>query len=96
MYAALALFETWPPSCAGSFSRLDGSRAVRASYAGIIAIVERVIRQISRAEIAPYHFVSPIGDGIDLRNSQGRIPFNLSGIRPRGGLFAADGRDPCF
>ena len=75
---------------------MDGPRAVRASYAGIIAIMERVIRQISGAQIVPYIIVGPVGDGIDLRNPQGWIPFNLSGIRPGGGLFAANGRDPCF
>src|ERR1700683_3972623 len=49
---------------------------------------------MSRAKIAPYHVMGPVGNGINFHDPQARIPFHFFGVRPGRGLVAANGRDP--
>src|SRR5216683_2369404 len=64
--AAFGLAETGPASCAQIFPGLDCARAMGASNAGIIAIVQRVIWYVVLVDVTPDHFGSPVCNGIDL------------------------------
>lgn len=92
--AAFGLAETGPASCAQIFTGLNRARAMGASNAGIIAVVQRVIGYIVLADVTPHHLGSPVGDGIDLDQLKLRIPFQFVSVSSRCGLLSADRSDP--
>ena len=63
---ALSLARARPAPRPGIFARTNSPRAMRATDARIILIMERVVRDVMLVEIAPNLFRSPIRDRIHL------------------------------
>src|SRR5207344_2655469 len=62
-----------PASAPGILARSNGTRARRAADARIAAIVERVVRHVVRAHVAPDLVRRPIGERIEFRQSMERV-----------------------
>ena len=67
---------------------------MRASDAGIMAVVQRVVREIVFADVLPDSVVSPVCQGIDLQQVKLFIPLYFAGAGTSGSLIATDGRSP--
>src|SRR5689334_4950830 len=68
MQSALLRIRILPPPAPGAAvcARLHRARARRATDAGIALVVQRVVRQLARADVGPDLFVRPVEDGTDL------------------------------
>src|SRR5579863_8966795 len=87
---ALCLIESRPAPRSGILSWLHRPRAIGATDAWIIAIVQRVVGHIVRADVVPHLRRSPVRDRIQLHQAKFRVPFKLFCICACGRLIAAD------
>src|ERR1035441_5241167 len=85
MQPAFSLAQPGPAPCPGIFARLDGARAVRATDARIIPIMERVVRHAVLVEVAPNLLRSPVGNRIHLHQSEFRVPVDFASSLAEGG-----------
>src|SRR3981081_4332192 len=91
---ALSFCSARPAPSPGIFAGLYGPRAMRATDAWIVLIMERVVRDVMFVEIAPNLFRSPIRDRIHLHQPEFSVPLDFSGILTNRSLVAANTRDP--
>src|SRR4029077_14654307 len=65
-----------------------------ASYARVIAVVQRVIRDVVLANVMPNLLGRPVRDRVDLHELELRVPLHFAGRGSCGGLIPADCCDP--
>src|SRR5450755_1526683 len=80
MQTALRLLKTRPPASPGIFARFYGPRAMGAANAGVVAVVQRIIRNVVLVNVTPNHWGRPISQRIDFYQLKLDVPLNLSGI----------------
>src|SRR6478672_13932005 len=94
MESALGLAKARPSSGASIFSGINRARAMCATDAGVIAVMERVVRNIILHHITPHHFASPISQRADLHQTEFRVPIYFANRSALSGLSAANRGDP--
>src|SRR6185295_19964807 len=94
MQAAFGLSESGPAAGARIFADLNWTSAMRAANAGVVTIMQRVVRHVVLMHVVPHHLRAPIGDGIDLVETEFIVPFHLAGASPVRRLIATDRCDP--
>jgi len=80
MQAALGLGRPCPASGARVFARLDGAGAMRASNAGKVLVVERIVENVMFVHVVPDHAAVPVGNGIDLHQLEFLVPLDFAGV----------------
>ena len=69
-------------------------RAMRATDAGVVPVVQRVIGNIAFTNVSPYILRTPIHDGIDLYQAKFCVPLDLARAGTKRRLIAANAGDP--
>ncbi len=67
---------------------------MRAADAGIIAIVEGIVRHFMDSNVGPDILGAPLRQRIEFHQRKFVIPFDQTGVRPVRPLIASDARDP--
>ena len=67
---------------------------MRAPNAGVVLLVERIVRDVIRINIRPNLLPGPRSQGIDFHQLKSLIPFYEPSIRSCGRLIASNARDP--
>ena len=80
---ALSLSSAGPAPRPRIFAGLDCSRAMSAADAGIILIMERVVRHVVFEEITPHLLRSPVGNRIQLHQSEFLVPLDFASVHPK-------------
>src|SRR6185312_9858956 len=96
MQAALTGLWLFPPPAArtAAFAWLNRACARLAADAGILTIVQRIVRQLACADVLPDLLFGPIQDGTDLVEAVVGVPFHRLRLRTRGRLLMAQAGDP--
>ena len=91
MQAALTGLWLFPPPAArtAAFAWLNRARARLAADAGILTIVQGIVRQLARVDALPDLLLGPIEDGADLVQGVVGIPFHRLRLRTGSGLLVA-------
>src|SRR5580692_242875 len=76
--SALSFGKARPTASSRIFSGTNGARAMRAADAGIVLIVQFVVRHVVIVDVTPYLLRRPVGNRIDLDQIEFRIPFDSS------------------
>src|SRR6478736_7384923 len=98
LQAAFLGIRILPPPAAGAAvgARLHGTRAGCTADAGVALVMQRVVRQLARADVIPDVVVGPVEDGADLGDAAiGRVHFHRLRQRARDRLFMPHAGDPC-
>src|SRR4029077_20818724 len=97
MQTAFTRLRLLPPPAAGTatLAGLNRARARRAANAGILPIVQAIVRQPPRADVLPDLRVGPLEQRADLVEAVLRIPFDSPGRSAAGRLLASHAGDPC-
>src|SRR5581483_10499340 len=94
MQAALGLGEIPPSPGARIFPRLDRRRAMRTADAGIVLIMEPVVRHFVYLDISPHVLGRPFRQRVDLDELEFTVPFDQPGVRSGRRLVTSDPRNP--
>jgi len=94
MQPALGFCESGPPACPSIFAGVNSAGALHASDAGIILIVELIVRNVVFDQITPHLFRRPVSNRINLYQPKFFVPFNLAGTSAERSLIAANARNP--
>src|SRR3569833_920571 len=96
LQTALTGLWLFPPPAArtAAFAWLNRAGARLAADAGILTIVQRIVRQLAGADVLPDLLFGPIQDGADLVEAVVGIPFHRLCLRVGGGLLMAQARNP--
>ena len=94
MQSAFSLRRALPTPCPGIFTGHDRRGAVRTANAGIVAIVQFVVRHLVDLDISPYVFPRPFGQGIHFDQLEFAIPLDQLGISSRWSLITPDSGNP--
>ena len=94
--STLGLPEVCPTAGARIFARVDCAGAMRASQAGIIAVMQRVVRNVVLADVLPYCFGCPVGERVYFHQLEFRIPLNFLSVCAVRRLISANGGNPGF
>src|SRR5207245_7624652 len=92
---ALERVESAPAPRPPVLIRPHRARAMRATDARIILVVQRIIGHVVGADIFPDLLPIPVRDRIELHQTKFRVPFQLSRSSTRGCLIAANTCNPC-
>ena len=96
MQAALGLAAVLPATRARIFTGKDRRRAVGATNAGIVPVMQRVVRNLVNADIGPNILAFPSRQGVYFQKPELAIPFDQSCSGSRRGLITPDPGDPCL
>ena len=88
------LAEVFPASRARVFARSDRRRAMGAADAGIIAIVQGIVRYIMQPNIRPDIVRAPSCQRIEFKQSEFLVPFHESGVSAGRALVATNAGHP--
>ena len=94
MQSAFGLAEILPPARPRIIPGRYRRRAVGAANAGIMAIVQRIVRHVMESNVRPDIVDAPLRQWIELDQPEFMIPLDQSGIRPGRSLIAPNSRDP--
>src|SRR5687768_3846661 len=94
MQSTFGLTEILPSARPRIFSSKHRSRAMRAADAGIIAIVEGIVRHVMDSNVGPDIVGAPLRQRIEFHQPELVIPFHQTGVRPIRALLASNARDP--
>ena len=78
MQPALVFREPGPAPRASIFPGPDRTRAMRATNARVIAVVQRIVRNLVLADVRPHHFRCPIGNRVNLDPLKLGVPLYFS------------------
>ena len=67
---------------------------MRAAQAGIIAVMQRVVRNVVLADVLPYCFGCPVGERVYFHQLEFRIPLNFLSMGAVRRLISANGGNP--
>src|SRR5579875_2380192 len=94
MQTALGLVKACPAAAARVFAWFDRARAVQATDAWIVLVVQRIIRHVMLLNVAPNLPLGPTHKWIDLHQVELAIPFKNLRVGTGRSLFAADASNP--
>src|ERR1700680_863592 len=92
--STLRLPEVCPTAGARILARVDCAGAVRASQAGIVAVMAKVVRNLLLCAVLPYCFRCPVGERVYFHQLEFRIPFNFLSMCAVRRLISANGGNP--
>src|SRR5262249_28129510 len=77
-----------------ALARLDRPGAGRATDAGIAFVVQRVVRQLARADVLPHLLFAPVEERTDFVKPVPVVPLEGLALRARGRLLPPHARHP--
>src|SRR5579864_4512608 len=88
---AFLFLDVFPPPAAGArvLAGDHGPRAGRAADGAVTLVVERVVRHVEEADVAPDVLFAPLGQRIEFRHAVAKVEFPDPDFRPARGLRAA-------
>src|SRR4029453_18653581 len=94
MNAALELVGARPPAGALLLVETGRPRTGDAADRTVPDLVQRVVGDVVRVDVAPHVLLGPVRQGLDLPDAVAIRTLDLPGVRARGRLLPPDARDP--